>query len=135
MKQSWKLVEQIAEGSKVIVQRVEIPQKGLHLEGEFSLPPLMNLSEEEQYFVVAFLYCHGSIKEMERMFQISYPTVKNRLNKIIGKLDFVDIQKTSPSEAAAEEAGGAEARKPDKLDLLQQLEEGKLSVAELLKRL
>ena len=37
--------------------------------------------------MVAFLRHHGSIKKMESLFGISYPTVKNRLNSIVAQLD------------------------------------------------
>ena len=57
------------------------------LEGDFSVSPLGRLPLEDQIFVVAFLRHHGSIKQMERLFGISYPTVKNRLNAIVRQLD------------------------------------------------
>ena len=50
--------------------------------GRFELPPLAQLPFEEQVFVAAFVKSHGSIKEMERLFGVSYPTIKNRLNRI-----------------------------------------------------
>ena len=45
---------------------------------------------EDQVFVAAFLKSHGSIKEMEQVFGVSYPTVKARLNRIAGQLEFVE---------------------------------------------
>ena len=42
-------------------------------------------------FVAAFVRAHGSIKEMERTFGVSYPTNKSRLKRIAEHLDFVDI--------------------------------------------
>jgi hypothetical protein len=59
----------------------------LSLEGEFEVPALARLSLQDQMFVVAFLRDHGSIKKMESLFGISYPTVKNRLNAIVAQLD------------------------------------------------
>ena len=60
---------------------------GLALEGEFEVQALARLALEDQLFVVAFVRHHGSIKQMERLFGISYPTVKNRLNAIGAVLD------------------------------------------------
>ncbi len=60
---------------------------GIALEGEFEVPALARLSLEDQLFVVAFVRHHGSIKKMEGLFGISYPTVKNRLNAIGAVLD------------------------------------------------
>ena len=57
------------------------------LEGEFAVPALAQLSLEDQLFVVAFVRHHGSIKKMESLFGVSYPTVKNRLNAIGAVLD------------------------------------------------
>jgi hypothetical protein len=42
-------------------------------------------------FVSEFVRCHGSIKYMEKAFGISYPTVKNRLNKIVQQLQLVEV--------------------------------------------
>ena len=69
------------------VQRLTCPEGHVAMEGVFEVPALANLSLEEQLFVTAFLRCHGSIKRMEDLFGISYPTVKNRLNAIVDKLD------------------------------------------------
>ncbi len=60
---------------------------GVTMEGEFEVPALAHLSLEDQLFVVAFVRHHGSIKKMESLFGVSYPTVKNRLNAIGSVLD------------------------------------------------
>ncbi len=57
------------------------------LDGEFEVSELGRLSLEDQLFVTAFLRHHGSIKKMEALFGISYPTVKNRLNSLVTRLD------------------------------------------------
>jgi len=68
--------------------------EGNAVEGAFAPPQLACLSLEDQIFVTAFLRSHGSIKEMEQTFGVSYPTIKARLNRIAGQLEFVD---TNPS--------------------------------------
>ena len=60
---------------------------GIVMEGEFEVAALARLPVEDQLFVVAFIRHHGSIKKMERLFGVSYPTVKNRLNAIGKVLD------------------------------------------------
>ncbi len=59
----------------------------VRLEGDFEVPALATLSLEDQAFVIAFVRHHGSITKMERLFGVSYPTVKNRLNAIARQLD------------------------------------------------
>lgn len=54
--------------------------------GDYMLPPLMRLTEEEQRFVVDFVMCSGSLKEMAARMGVSYPSVRNRLDEIIGEL-------------------------------------------------
>jgi hypothetical protein len=83
----WKHLTRISEGARLLVERVRLPETGIVVEGSFELPPLAQLSIEDQVFVAAFVKSHGSIKEMERLFGVSYPTIKNRLNRLSAVLD------------------------------------------------
>lgn len=114
----WQELLRIAQGSRLVVERVRLPEKGITLEGEFSLPELAQLSLEDQVFVAAFLRSHGSIKEMEQVFGVSYPTIKARLNRIAGQLEFVEI---NPSPSSAE--------------VLERLNRGELSAEEAIRAL
>ena len=69
------------------IARVACEPCGVVMEGEFEVPALARLSVEDQLFVIAFVRHHGSIKKMEGLFGVSYPTVKNRLNAIGKTLD------------------------------------------------
>lgn len=95
----WQDLLRIGEGSSLVVERVRLPGKQVSIEGAFVLPPLARLSLEDQVFVTAFLRSHGSIKEMEQTFGVSYPTIKSRLNRIAGQLEFVE---TDPAPSSAE---------------------------------
>ena len=95
----WQEILRIAQGAAVVVERVRIPEKGIAVEGEFTLPELARLSPEDQVFIIAFLRSHGSIKEMEQTFGVSYPTIKARLNRVSGLLNFVE---TDPAPSRAE---------------------------------
>lgn len=114
----WQELLRIAQGSSLVVERVRIPDKGITVDGPFTLPQLARLSLEDQVFITAFLRAHGSIKEMEQVFGISYPTVKGRLNRIAGQLDFVE---TNPSPSAAE--------------ILERLNQGEISADEAIRLL
>jgi hypothetical protein len=118
MNQEWQELTRMTGGKSITVERVRLADSGIAIEGSFTLPTLASLSAEDQVFVMAFVRCHGSIKDMEEMFGISYPTVKNRLNRIAGQLEFVEIVRASPQEA-----------------VLEQLEHGEITADEAIRRL
>lgn len=91
MASDWQELTRLTQGAPMTVEKVRLPGSGIAIEGSFELPPLARLVQEDQIFVTAFLGCHGSLKDMEELFGISYPTVKNRLNRIVAQLEFVEI--------------------------------------------
>lgn len=95
----WQELTRLTQGQDLVVERVRLAGKEIAIEGRFELPQLARLSPEDQVFVVAFVRSHGSIKEMEQVFGVSYPTVKARLTRIAQSLDFVD---TNPSPSRTE---------------------------------
>lgn len=95
----WQELTQLTQGHAVVVERVRLIEKDIAIEGSFELPQLARLNLEDQVFVTAFVRCHGSIKEMEQTFGVSYPTIKSRLNRISKSLEFVD---TNPAPSRAE---------------------------------
>lgn len=107
------------------VDRVRLVDSGVAIEGPFTLPPLALLASEDQVFVAAFVRCHGSIKQMERYFGVSYPTIKNRLNRIGSQLSFVEI----------EQGPGTESPAPTRSEVLDRLSRGELTVAQALEQL
>jgi hypothetical protein len=72
------------------VTRLTCPDCKMQLEGTFELPELLRLSREDLDFVLAFVRCSGSLKELGSVRGQSYPTVRNRLTEIIEKLSARD---------------------------------------------
>jgi hypothetical protein len=99
------------------ITRLTCATCNLVMEGQIELSPLDQLSAGDQAFVMAFVRHHGSIKKMEELFGVSYPTVKNRLNAIAAQLD-KSMQAPSPREY-----------------VLEQLSRGQISVEEALEKL
>src|SRR3954454_19739612 len=95
----WHELTSLTRGRPFVVERVRLAGSGIAIEGEFEPPQLAQLTVEDQVFVTAFVRCHGSIKEMERIFGVSYLTIKNRLNRIANSLEFVD---TDPAPSRSE---------------------------------
>jgi hypothetical protein len=111
MTHEWQELTRMTRGEEIVVEKARMKKSGITIEGEFELPPLSRLTLEDQIFVIAFIRCHGSIKVMEELFGISYPTVKNRLNRIAQSLEFVEV---NPPVSRS--------------DILEQLENGKITV-------
>ena len=114
----WQELTRLTGGQPFVVERVRLTGKDIAIEGAFAPPQLARLSAEDQVFVAAFLRSHGSIKEMEQMFGVSYPTVKARLTRIAGSLEFVE---ESPAPARSE--------------VLDRLASGQITAAEAIKAL
>ena len=102
----------------MVVERVRLTEKEVAIEGAFELPDLARLSAEDQVFVTAFIRAHGSIKEVEQVFGVSYPTIKSRLNRIAGTLQFVE---TNP--------------RPSRSEILERLKRGELTAEEAIHEL
>ena len=98
----WQVLTLLTHGHAIVVERVRLQEKGIAIEGQFELPQLARLSMDDQVFITAFVRSHGSIKEMERVFGVSYPTIKSRLTRIADSLEFVETNPTpSKSEILA----------------------------------
>ena len=55
--------------------------------GNYSLPLLASLSDDDQEFITNFVKCSGSLKVMAQNMDLSYPTVRNRLDEVIMKIE------------------------------------------------
>jgi len=98
----WQELTDLTRGEPFVVERVRLTGNGVAVEGQFEPPQLALLGFDDQVFVAAFVRSHGSIKEMERIFGVSYPTIKSRLNRIAGQLDFTEqLDGAGPGPAPA----------------------------------
>src|ERR1700756_2001264 len=114
----WQELAQLTQGHRVLVERVRLSEKDIAIEGHFELPQLARLAMEDQIFVTAFVRSHGSIKEMERIFGVSYPTIKSRLTRIADILEVVDPNPT-----------------PTKAEILERLQRGEISAEDASKQM
>ena len=99
---------------QLFIERLKCNKCGTVVEGNFKLATFADLSAEEQDFVFEFILGSGSFKTMAEKLKLSYPTIRNRLDKIIKKLN----------------AGIASKRiiRTKKERVLELTEQGKLSV-------
>ncbi len=114
----WQELTQLTHGKPIVVDRVKLVDSGIAIEGPFELPQLARLSADDQIFITAFVRSHGSIKEMERVFGVSYPTIKARLTRIANSLEFVE---TNPA--------------PMRNEVLERLKRGEITAQEAIREL
>ncbi len=118
----WSELTKLTQGRPIVVERVSLldslADKQIAIEGRFELPQLARLNLEDQVFIVAFVRSHGSIKEMEQVFGVSYPTIKSRLTRIANSLEFVE-----------------ENPQPPRAEVLDRLQRGEISASEAIREL
>jgi hypothetical protein len=122
MPNDWKELTELTRGKAISVERVRVLESNIAIEGSFELPALAQLAMDDQVFIGAFVRSHGSIKEMERLFGVSYPTIKNRLNRLSQALGL---------GMSIEEGPAA----PSRADVLDRLERGEISAQEAMEAL
>jgi len=118
----WQELTQLTQGQPIVVERVRLADKDIAIEGRFELPQLARLDMGDQIFITAFVRSHGSIKEMERIFGVSYPTIKSRLNRLSASLEFVE---TNPSPSTGE----------TKAEILERLQQGEITAEEAIREM
>lgn len=123
MAHDWHDLTELTGEHEFVITSVRLKDSEIGIDGEFEPPLLAGLRYEDQVFVGEFVRCHGSIKHMEKAFGVSYPTIKNRLNRIASRLQLVQVE-VEPSVERAD----------DVLDLLESGEISALEAAERLRR-
>lgn len=104
----------VCEG-KLKITRLSCGECGTEISGNFEISRFGCLNEENMKFLKVFLSSRGNLKEVEKQMGISYPTIRNRLDELLGALGL--------------EGGGKEAPQ-SKQDVLDALEQGELTAAE-----
>ena len=110
---------------ELAVTRLYCPQCDTTIEGHFSpgRNPFANLSPEQLQFTLTFVRCEGRFNRMEEELNLSYPTLRNRLNDVIRTLGFEPGREEPQPQAVRLSAD-------DRLRILDDLAQGKISSEE-----
>lgn len=98
------------QSSKLQVVKIDCQNCSTKFEGKFDIPALLKLPDEDMQFIIDFVKCSGSLKEMAAIQHVSYPTLRNRLNVLIESIENLELKQES-----------------SKTSVLQLLEEGKIT--------
>jgi len=129
-------------GGGLLVTRLQCPNCATEVSGTFirpgtggltgSAPRLVNLPEPYASLLELFLRVRGNMKDVERELNLSYPTVRARLDEAFrAALPLLTAARPSPSPQPAPPAASAN----DRAAILGALERGELTAAEATQRL
>ena len=108
-------------GNKLEVTELHCHRCDTRYQGHFHLDKFSYLSPEQKFFIEVFSKCRGNIKEVEKELDISYPTVRSKLDDVISSLGY----KVTASEKS-------ETKKKEILDMLSK---GEITYDEAIKLL
>ena len=73
-------------GDQMVITSYRCNSCYTEVSGEFEIDNFSRLDKEDKDFIELFLQKRGSIKDVGEEIGISYPTVRNRIDKIVAKL-------------------------------------------------
>ncbi len=106
-------------GKAMKVASIACDECNIKIDGDFNLPQLLSLSHEDQEFVLNFFRVQGVIKEMEKIYGVSYPTIKSRWSQAAKALN-MDVSQDSSQT---------------RMQILESLKRGDISADEAAKKI
>src|SRR5688500_15007133 len=88
-------------GSELHISALAYEASGITIRDRFEVPRYAKLDSEQQKFLETFLRCRGMLSSMEREMNMSYPTLRSRLDALLAALD-LDPVKDERREKVAE---------------------------------
>jgi hypothetical protein len=76
--------------ARLKVKSLQCDKCGTSVEGLFDLPSLVSLPADDQMFILHFIKSSGSLKDMAKHLNLSYPTVRNLLDEIIDRISKIE---------------------------------------------
>jgi hypothetical protein len=96
------------------VTLLECPSCGTEVQGDFEPGRFASLTEAQMDFLELFIKSRGSLKDVGKLLNISYPTARNRLDDLVNAFESMD----------------KEAASTKRIEILEMVKRGELSVEE-----
>ena len=103
---------------KLKIKLLECPLCKTKIEGEFDIPSLFLLNEDELDLLFLFLKTRGNLSEISKILGLSYPTTRQRFEEFLKKIGIEESYS-----------------KNEIMEILDLLEKGEISVEEAEKRI
>jgi len=101
-------------------------KSGITIRGKFKLPEISRLNKEQRDFLEVFLRSRGVISTVEKELNLSYPTVRARLDTMLEAMGLVPYKESTRAKPKSPE---------DRRLILDQLEQGVITPEEAKARL
>ena len=111
----------------LFVSEMTCPACETRVSGVFPAPVLARLAPEQQDFVVTFVRCRGVIRDVERALEVSYPTVRARLDGVARALETLSAPTALPMPPTPPRRDVADTHRRR---VLEQVQKGLLAPAE-----
>lgn len=105
-------------GGELAIDKLRCRSCGVTLEGRIEMPRLARLSAEDREFVELFVLSAGSLKEVGKILNLSYPTVRARLDRVI-----VNLQELNSD------------RRDERMEIISRVERGELTAVQAAEQL
>ena len=105
-------------GSDLEITRLHCTSCETIVLGRYHPCPFCKLSPESTRFLETFVRCRGNVKEMERELDISYWTVRRRVDELIEALGF-EAEPPAETDLTAQQ-----------IDILEQVDRGEITAVE-----
>lgn len=107
--------------NKLNIKKLQCSKCRTVIENDFRFSKFQYLTNEQLKFIEVFIKSRGNIKDVEKELGISYPTVRSKLDEVIGSL------------------GGQKVKEPSKVkstkEIIESLEKGEISSEEAVENL
>jgi len=112
-------------GGRLHITELACEESGVTIRGAFAVPKYAALDADQAKFLETFLRCRGMLNSVERELNISYPTVRARLDNLLEALDLTPAR----DEFRRERNGDGKSK------VLEELERGEITPEEAKERL
>lgn len=109
-------------GARLIVSELTSEESGITIRGRFQIPPVAMLPKEQSGFLESFLRNRGNLSAMEKDLNLSYPTLRSRLDDLLSALGM-----HSEEESPVKKEKGAEKLEEKRNKIFDQLERGEIN--------
>ena len=90
-------------GESLAVTRLHCRTCDTTIEGRFTVGAFDRLTAEQLAFAETFIRCEGKLNRMEKELNLSYPTLRGRLNELIRAMGYEVGQEEAPAVAVIED--------------------------------